>query len=66
MKTDKELAQIIRSLRKERGLTQAELASLIGCSRWLVNRVECGITMFSYAQLLKISEILDNHLPLII
>lgn len=59
MQTDKELAAIIRRLRRERGLTQQQLADMIGCSRWLVNRVECGITMFSYAQLVQLSAILD-------
>jgi transcriptional regulator with XRE-family HTH domain len=66
VKTDKELAGIIRKLRKERRMTQQELADMIGCSRWLVNRVECGVTMFSYNQLVKIAEILDDIYPLII
>lgn len=66
MKTDRELAKIIRKRRKERGLTQEELAQMIGCSRWLVNRVENGKSVFTYAQLIKISEILDYSIPLII
>lgn len=66
MKTDRELAKIIRKRRKECGLTQDELAQMIGCSRWLVNRVENGKSVFTYAQLLKIASIFEYDIPLII
>ena len=39
---DKQVAERIRQLRKERKLTQQELADVMGCSRSVVSTLESG------------------------
>ena len=48
----------IRKLRKQNGLTQAELGSLIGCSNNHISHIETGQTKVSNAVLLRISRVL--------
>ena len=48
----------VERLRKEKGLTQVELASLLGVSQGAVSMIERGDRMPSMKVLLKLSEVL--------
>lgn len=55
-----ELANRIRAVREERGLTQAELASLVGVSRKTVNTVENAVFVPSTVIALKLAKALGE------
>lgn len=54
----KRLGQRIAALRKTRGLTQAGLAKLIGCSEDFISLVERGVNAPSVAGLEKFARVL--------
>lgn len=54
----KRLGQRIGALRKTRGLTQAGLAKLIGCSEDFISLVERGVNAPSVAGLEKFARVL--------
>lgn len=56
--TAEKLANTLRDVRVEHGLTQAELAELIGVSRKTVNTVENGVFVPSTVLALKLSRAL--------
>jgi putative transcriptional regulator len=53
------LGNSLRAVRKARGLTQADLAALIGVSRKTVNTVENGVFVPSTLIALKLAAALD-------
>ncbi len=55
-----EIGNFIRKLRKERGLTQAELAEKLGKKQSAIARMEKGGLNFSTGELIKVGEVL-NH-----
>lgn len=55
-----ELANSVRAAREARGLTQAELAGLIGVSRKTVNTVENGVFVPSTVIALKLAQALGE------
>jgi HTH-type transcriptional regulator / antitoxin HipB len=59
-----EVSSAVRSLRKERGWTQAELASRAQVSRDLVNRLERGSSRVELAKVLDVFSAL-GQLPLL-
>ncbi|MFT7327954.1 MAG: UDP-N-acetylglucosamine 1-carboxyvinyltransferase [Crocinitomicaceae bacterium] len=62
---EKEQARIgkfIRSIRKQRGLTQAQFAKKLGTAQSAVARMEKGGQNFSTQELLKIGNVLDHQL----
>ena len=61
-KEQKKIGEFIRSLRKWRGLTQAEFAKLLKTSQPAVARMESGGLNFSTQELIKIGKILDHQL----
>lgn len=52
------LADILRSARQERHLTQAQVAALIGCTTGYVAHLESGRALPSDAKLIRLAEIL--------
>lgn len=52
----------IRSARQEKGLNQAELGRMVGCSNNHMSHIEIGQTKVSLSMLLKISCVLDKDL----
>lgn len=55
-----ELRNRLRELREARGLTQGQLAELVGVSRKTINTVENGIYVPSTVIALKLSRALDE------
>lgn len=53
-----ELTRELRKLREKAGLTQEQLAELLGGSRFQVSRIECG-RLPTYGELLVVLETLD-------
>lgn len=53
-----ELVVRLKEVRAERGLTQAELATLVGVSRKTINTVENGVFVPSTVLALKLAECL--------
>lgn len=51
--------EIIKRLRQQKGLTQKQLAELIGVSVVAIQRFEYGKTQPKYETLLKLSEVLN-------
>ena len=49
----------VRRLRKERGLTQGQLAAHVGVSQTAVSAWECGIREVATDNFLKLAEVLD-------
>lgn len=58
-------ANKLRSIREDRGLSQTELAKLIGIERTTVNKIEQGQWSFSIDILERFSKALDFELKLI-
>lgn len=56
------VGQRIKSARQEKGLNQAELGRLVGCSNNHMSHVEIGQTKVSLTMLLKISCVLEKDL----
>ncbi|MBX3060836.1 MAG: helix-turn-helix transcriptional regulator [Anaerolineae bacterium] len=54
-----EIGLRIRELRRQRSLSQEEVAAFMGCSRARVNRVEQGHTEFGVAELELLADMLD-------
>lgn len=54
------IGQRIKKARIERGLSQADLGSLLGCSNNHISHVEVGQTKVSLAMLMKLSLLLDK------
>jgi transcriptional regulator with XRE-family HTH domain len=54
-----ELGEVIKKLRKEKGLTQAQLAEKIGKSDRLITYVERGVARVSLGTLYDIAKALD-------
>lgn len=59
------IGQLISQLRGRRGLTQAQLAALIGTSQSAINRIERGAQNVSLDILAKLSEVLDSDIILL-
>src|SRR5690606_13263387 len=55
------IGTLIRDARKHRGLTQTQLADLLGTSQSAVNRIERGAQNLSVDMLNRISEALDSE-----
>lgn len=53
------VAENIKTIRKQKGLTQKQLAELIGVSVRGLQDIEYGKTQPKYKTLLKLSEVLD-------
>lgn len=58
----KEIGKFIRDLRKQKGLTQAELAEKMGTTQSAVARIERGGLNFSTSELIKIGDILGHQI----
>ena len=58
--------KLIRELRKEKGLAQAELGDLIGADGNLVSRWERGRSVPSYYYMVKLSEVLEKPLDVLV
>lgn len=56
------VGQRIKIARQEKGLNQAELGRLVGCSNNHMSHVEIGQTKVSLSMLLKISSVLEKDL----
>lgn len=57
------LGQIVRELRKQRGLTQAELGKAVGVSLSQISNIEVGHTPPSLDTLTRIARALRASLP---
>lgn len=57
-----ELKDKIKSLRKEKGLTQTELGKILGVSQAMIGQYESGIRKPKIEQLLKIADALDVNI----
>ncbi len=65
MQTTKQLlGKRIKELREKRGLTQQELAAMIGIDQRNLSKIECGVT-FPSKCVAALSKALDVQLPLI-
>jgi len=63
MPTDtKKIGELISEVRKQRGLTQTELAQKLGTSQSAVNRIERGKQNLSVEMLARISDVLNREL----
>lgn len=58
------IAQIIKT-RKEKGLTQEDVAERSGLTQQMISRIERKETLPNYRNLLKIADALDSKLQLI-
>ena len=56
------IGKFIKSIRKERGLTQAQFAKKLGTAQSAVARMEKGGQNFSTQELIKIGNVLDHQL----
>jgi UDP-N-acetylglucosamine 1-carboxyvinyltransferase len=56
------IGNLIRDARKHRGLTQSELAEVLGTSQSAVNRIERGHQNLSLEMLARIGEALDSEI----
>lgn len=61
-KQQKEIGQFIKKLRKQKGLTQTQLAKILDTTQSAVARMERGGLNFSTQELLKIGDALDHQL----
>ncbi len=63
----REIGQRIKDLRKEKGLTQQELAELVGVSQNLISKIEPGMRVPSvdlFAELSRVFEVSLDYLVL--
>ena len=58
----REIGQRIRKLRKERGLTQQELAELVGVSQNLISKIEPWMRVLSVDLFVELNRVLDVSL----
>src|SRR6188472_3478571 len=56
------IGNLIRDARKHRGMTQAQLAEVLGTSQSAVNRIERGHQNLSLEMLARIGEALDSEI----
>ncbi len=56
------VGKLISNLRRDRGMTQAELATRLGTSQSAVNRIEAGNQNVSIEMLGRISDVLDREI----
>lgn len=56
------IGQRIKTARLEKGLSQADLGALVGCSNNHMSHIEIGQTKVSLSMLLKISNVLEKNL----
>ncbi len=49
----------LKTLRKERGLTQWRLAELCGISNGTIGNIECGVTKPSFDLMIKFAEVME-------
>lgn len=61
-KEQKRIGKFIRSIRKQRGLTQSQFAEQLGTAQSAVARMEKGGQNFSTQELIKIGNVLDHQL----
>jgi len=61
-KQQKEIGQFIKTLRKQKGLTQTQFAQILETTQSAVARMERGGLNFSTQELLKIGDALDHQL----
>ncbi len=62
----REIGQRIRALRMERGLTQQELADLIGISQNSISKIEPGLRVPSIDTFLVLAELFDVSIDYIV
>ncbi|MAQ77434.1 UDP-N-acetylglucosamine 1-carboxyvinyltransferase [Candidatus Campbellbacteria bacterium] len=62
MKEQKRIGTFIRSIRKQRGMTQADFAKELGTAQSAVARMEKGGQNFSTQELIRIGNVLDHQL----
>lgn len=60
--TSEKIGNLIKQIRQERGLTQAEFAEKLNTSQSAVNRIEHGKQNISLETLARISDVLDKQL----
>ena len=58
----REIGQRIRKLRKERGLTQQELAELVGVSQNLISKIEPWMRVLSVDLFVELNRVFDVSL----
>lgn len=56
---DKDVSERIRSIRLQKGLSQADVASAIGIVHQQYHKYESGLNRFSAGMMVKIAEVLD-------
>ena len=59
-----QLRQHLRALRKERGLTQAQLGALVGVSQARIAEIEANPGLVNFEQLMKLLSVLGVTLTL--
>ncbi len=62
MRSQRELASVVEQRRRERGLTQAELAERVGVSRQWVNALEAAEGNPTFTNLLAILAVASDNL----
>ncbi len=65
MRSQRELASVVEQRRRERGLTQAELAERVGVSRQWVNALEAAEGNPTFTNLLAVLASLDLSLDIV-
>lgn len=65
MRSQRELASVVEQRRRERGLTQAELAERVGVSRQWVNALEAAEGNPTFTDLLAVLASLDLSLDIV-
>ena len=64
MKDRETIGQLIRQLRKEKGMTQVELASSASTTQKSISRIETGKDNASFSTIVTIFEALDMEVSL--
>ncbi len=59
METENEIGRVLARLRRENGFSQERLALLLGVTRQVVSKWECGMARPSVENLYRISEVYD-------
>lgn len=63
--TERDVLVAMIDARQRRGLTQADLAKQIGCTRKTINRIECGKSSPSLKLVVEIADVLGLGLTLL-
>ncbi len=63
-KEDKKIAQLIKELRKARGISQMKLAEIVGVSYQQIQKYEKGVNKITIGRLKQISKALDTPINL--